>query len=37
MYNLNKNERKKNKSIVTAVTTKTANSERRRLGGPRKK
>jgi hypothetical protein len=37
MYNLNNNERKKNKSILTAVTTKTANSDRRRVGGPRKK
>jgi hypothetical protein len=36
MYNLNNNERKNN-SIVTAVTIKTANGERRRVGGPRKK
>jgi hypothetical protein len=36
MYNLNNNERKNN-SIVTAVTTKTANRAKRRVGGPRKK
>jgi hypothetical protein len=36
MYNLNNNERKNN-SIVTAVTTKTPNEERGRVGGPRKK
>jgi hypothetical protein len=36
MYNLNNNEWKNN-SIVTAVTTKTSNEDRRRVGGPRKK
>jgi hypothetical protein len=34
MYNLNNNEGKKNNSVVTAVTRKTANGKRRGVGGP---